>query len=182
MYPSFPTQCTFVGLLDDAPTGSRTQSIINQKAENHKEGLDTFQSMFQAVTNKKNVSLLQAAVSVHIRSFSGTKSSRVNEAIAVEIDVLYSELKNNISWHNASTIRRVFGIVAKSWDIDALSEKVSEMVNVHGLQSTYNDKCMVTPYKRESGNLVCVLGTHHNKDVHDIEMTVTAGGLDWSYI
>ena len=96
MYPSFPTQCTFVGLLDDAPTGSRTQSIINQKAENHKEGLDTFQSMFEGVTNKKNVSLLQAAVSVHIRSFSGTKSSRVNEAIAVETDVLYSELKNNI--------------------------------------------------------------------------------------
>ena len=137
-----------------------------------------FQSMLEGIANSKDVSFLKAAVSSHIRRFPVTKSAKVKEAIADETDVLYSELNNNIAWHNASTIRRILELVSKYWNIDALCAAVTEMVNVHDLQKIYNGKCTITPFKRQSGNPVCVLGIHHNKEVHDIEKIVTDGGLD----
>ena len=178
MYPSFPTQCSFVGLLDDTST-SRNQSILDRKTASHKESLDTFQSMLEGMANSgTDVTFLKAAVISHIRRFPVKKSAKIKEAIADETDVLYSELNNNIAWHNASTIRRILELVSKYWNIDALCEAVTEIVNVHGLQKIYNGKCTITPYKKDSGKSVCVLGTHNNKDVHDIEMIVTDGGLD----
>ena len=178
MYPSFPTQCSFVGLLDDTPT-SRNQSILEKKTASHKEGLDTFQSMLEGMANAgTDVTYLKAAVTQYIRRFPDKNSAKVKDAIVDETDVLYSELNNNIAWHNASTIRRILELVSKYWNIDALCEAVTEIVNVHGLQKIYNGKCTITPYKKDSGKSVCVLGTHNNKDVHDIEMIVTDGGLD----
>jgi len=163
MYPSFPTQCSFVGLLDDTST-SRNQSILEKKTASHKEGLDTFQSMLEGMANAgTDVSFLKAAVISCVRRFPDKKSAKVKEAIVDETDVLYSELNNNIAWHNASTIRRILELVSKYWDIDALCAAVTEMVNVHDLQKIYNGKCTITPFKRQSGNPVCVLGIHHNK-------------------
>jgi hypothetical protein len=120
-------------------------------------------------------------VNDHIRVFSSSKVQSANDIIAFETDIRWNELKNNMAWHNGNVIRRSLAAVMKNWDIDALSEKVSEIVSAHDLQPTFGGKCTVTPYRRQSGSLVCVLGTHHNPDVHAIEMTVTAGGLDCVY-
>ena len=96
MYPSFPTQCSFVGLLDDTST-SRNQSILEKKTASHKEGLDTFQSMLEGMANAgTDVTYLKAAVTQYIRRFPDRNSAKVKDAIVDETDVLYSELNNNI--------------------------------------------------------------------------------------
>ena len=95
-------------------------------------------------------------------------------------EAMISELQYSAAYHNASLVRDVCANIFKSWDFDSLCNSVAALIASEGLRNIYKNECMISQYMKLEGNRgqTCVLGTHHNSEIHRLERLVTENGLD----
>jgi hypothetical protein len=161
------------------PGGSRTERIRHQKKANHKAGRDSFQEVISTAKDDKNKLVMQGLVNKHIPTFPPERVSHVLDAHEIQNDTNLNELQHNAAYHNECLIRNLFAHYLKSWDVNVLCEVITTLVDANGFRDLYKNRSMVSPYKKvEGGKIVCVLGTHHNPEVHNLERLITQDGLD----
>ena len=149
-------------------------------ATNHKDVCDVFQAALSGVKDQNGDSVVQNFVDDNIPSFPLEKTGHLMDVYEVAREAMISELQYSAAYHNASLVRDVCANIFKSWDFDSLCDSVATLIASEGLRDIYKNECMISQYLKMEGNRgqTCVLGTHHNTEIHRLERLVTENGLD----
>ena len=160
--------------------GSQAGRLNDAFATNHKDVCDVFQAALSGVKGQNGDSVVQNFVYDNIPSFPREKTGHLMDVYEVAREAMISELQYSAAYHNASLVRDVCANIFKSWNFDSLCDSVATLIASEGLRDIYKNECMISQYLKMEGNRgqTCVLGTHHNSEIHRLERLVTENGLD----